>query len=67
MYRIEEDEMYTEINRIAQQHIADLQAEAANARLAKTARQQRPRVRALLSARPKATKVAARPAYHDAH
>jgi hypothetical protein len=65
MYRIEEDEMYTEINRVAQQHIADLHAEAENARLAKKVSKTR-RTRTLLSARPKSTKVTARPAYHDA-
>ncbi len=57
----------TEINRrIAQQHIADLHAQAEHARLAKSARGPRRRVRSLLPVRTKTTKVAARPVYDDA-
>jgi hypothetical protein len=57
--------MFTEINHVAQQHIADLHAEAENARLAKSVRKAR-RNRALLPAWTKAKKVTARPAYPDA-
>lgn len=72
MYQVEEDEMYPaeSINQIAQAHIADLHAEAREARLAASARHPRRSFRtiaAALHARPKSRTIATRAACTEAH